>query len=109
MKSFDPDEDFPYVEAPTEVGRDIVDDITPIDAEATLGLLHTITSDLPGGGEDRTGQQEMASAVAVSISRGRNLVVEAGTGVGKSLAYLRSLCRTDASSLPRPRRICKTN
>lgn len=91
MKSFDPDEDFPYEEAPIEVGRDIVDDIPPIDAHAALGLLHAVTADLPGGGEDRAGQQQMASAVAVSLSRGRSLVVEAGTGVGKSLAYLAPL------------------
>ena len=79
------------METPAEVGRSIDDDVVPIDAEATLGLLHAVTADLPGGGEDRTGQQEMASAVAVSISRGRHLVVEAGTGVGKSLAYLAPL------------------
>ena len=95
MKSFDPDDDFPFEEPPVEIGRSIDDDVTPIDAEAALGLLHAVTADLPGGGEDRSGQQEMASAVAVSISRGRHLVVEAGTGVGKSLAYLAPLAMSD--------------
>ena len=38
--------------------------------------------------EYRPEQQEMAAAVAAAISEGRHLVVEAGTGVGKSLAYL---------------------
>lgn len=95
MKSFDPDEDFPFEETPIEVGRNIDDDITPIDAEAALGLLHAVTADLPGGGEERSGQQEMATAVALSVSRGRNLVVEAGTGVGKSLAYLAPLAMSD--------------
>jgi ATP-dependent DNA helicase DinG len=41
-----------------------------------------------GAGEDRAGQREMAEAVAAAISEGRHLVVQAGTGTGKSLAYL---------------------
>ncbi|MES2569534.1 MAG: DEAD/DEAH box helicase, partial [Verrucomicrobiota bacterium] len=38
--------------------------------------------------EFRSEQQEMAAAVAHALSEGRHLVIEAGTGVGKSLAYL---------------------
>ena len=38
--------------------------------------------------EYRAEQQEMAVAVARALSEERHLVVEAGTGVGKSLAYL---------------------
>jgi ATP-dependent DNA helicase DinG len=38
--------------------------------------------------EYRSEQQEMAVAVAQALSEERHLVVEAGTGVGKSLAYL---------------------
>ena len=38
--------------------------------------------------EYRPQQQEMAAAVAVALEEERHLVVEAGTGVGKSLAYL---------------------
>ena len=38
--------------------------------------------------EFRPEQQEMAMAVARALSEERHLVVEAGTGVGKSLAYL---------------------
>ena len=38
--------------------------------------------------EYRTEQQEMAVAVAKSLLGGGHLIVEAGTGVGKSLAYL---------------------
>lgn len=91
MKSFDPDDDFPYVDVNEDVGRDVSDELAPVDAEATLDLLHAVTADLPGGGEDREGQQQMASAVAVAITRRRHLVVEAGTGVGKSLAYLAPL------------------
>jgi ATP-dependent DNA helicase DinG len=41
-----------------------------------------------GAGEDRPGQLAMAAAVAAAIEGGRHLVVQAGTGTGKSLAYL---------------------
>jgi ATP-dependent DNA helicase DinG len=40
------------------------------------------------GFESRPQQQEMAEAVADAIDRKKKLVVEAGTGVGKSFAYL---------------------
>ena len=40
------------------------------------------------GWEDRPGQWEMASAVATAIESRRHLIVEAGTGTGKTLAYL---------------------
>ncbi len=38
--------------------------------------------------EYRPQQQQMATAVARALAYGEHLVVEAGTGVGKSLAYL---------------------
>ncbi len=38
--------------------------------------------------EFRAEQQEMAGEVAEALDEGRSLVIEAGTGVGKSLAYL---------------------
>ncbi len=40
------------------------------------------------GGEERTGQIEMAVAVADAMVEGTHLLVQAGTGTGKSLAYL---------------------
>ncbi|MGH3411817.1 MAG: ATP-dependent DNA helicase, partial [Marmoricola sp.] len=40
------------------------------------------------GGEDRSGQVEMARSVAEAMESGRHLMVQAGTGTGKSLAYL---------------------
>lgn len=40
------------------------------------------------GGSDRSGQQEMAAAVARAFETGEHLAVQAGTGTGKSLAYL---------------------
>src|SRR6202451_3870736 len=42
----------------------------------------------PRNFEYRPQQQAMAVAVARALERGEHLVVEAGTGVGKSLAYL---------------------
>lgn len=40
------------------------------------------------GGSERTGQIEMAQAVANAFDTGEHLAVQAGTGTGKSLAYL---------------------
>ena len=40
------------------------------------------------GGEERTGQITMAEAVAEAMMGGDHLLVQAGTGTGKSLAYL---------------------
>ena len=40
------------------------------------------------GGVDRPGQLQMVHAVADAIAKGEHLLVQAGTGTGKSLAYL---------------------
>ncbi|MGI9155269.1 MAG: ATP-dependent DNA helicase, partial [Marmoricola sp.] len=40
------------------------------------------------GGQERPGQIEMAEAVAASMASGEHLLVQAGTGTGKSLGYL---------------------
>lgn len=40
------------------------------------------------GGSSREGQQTMADAVAAAVDKREHLVVQAGTGTGKSLAYL---------------------
>ena len=40
------------------------------------------------GGSERPGQVEMAEAVAAAMTDGSHLLVQAGTGTGKSLAYL---------------------
>lgn len=41
-----------------------------------------------GGYENRAGQIEMARQVEIALERSRHLFVEAGTGTGKTLAYL---------------------
>ncbi|HET6954883.1 MAG TPA: ATP-dependent DNA helicase [Acidimicrobiales bacterium] len=55
---------------------------------AVAAALGAVVRELPGGGEARTGQAQMAEAVADAIGTGRHLVVRAGTGTGKTLAYL---------------------
>ena len=53
----------------------------------TLSLLHTVTAALPHV-EERQGQNEMAVAIALAVERNRHLIVQAGTGTGKTLGYL---------------------
>jgi ATP-dependent DNA helicase DinG len=55
---------------------------------AATDALARVVAQLPGGGEVRDGQAEMAEAVADAIRSGRHLAVQAGTGTGKTLAYL---------------------
>ncbi|WP_440900008.1 DEAD/DEAH box helicase, partial [Actinosynnema sp.] len=40
------------------------------------------------GGQERAGQVAMAEAVTAAMEDGHHLLVQAGTGTGKSLAYL---------------------
>jgi ATP-dependent DNA helicase DinG len=49
--------------------------------------LERATGALPAH-EDRPSQREMAQAVAAAVRENRHLIVQAGTGTGKSLAYL---------------------
>mgnify|MGYP000848327886 FL=1 len=64
--------------------------IQPLDAELLAEALQ------PGGEfdkhfpefEHRSQQVQMLQAVAQALSEGKHLMVEAGTGIGKSLAYL---------------------
>ncbi|MGH2474365.1 MAG: hypothetical protein ACRDIL_03805, partial [Candidatus Limnocylindrales bacterium] len=46
----------------------------------TSAALRLVVAALPGGGEGRPGQIEMAEAVAAAVTEGRHLVVRAGTG-----------------------------
>lgn len=50
--------------------------------------LAAVVAQLPGGGEPREGQREMAAAVGRTMRDGGHVIVQAGTGTGKSLAYL---------------------
>jgi len=66
----------------------------PLTAVEALAL---VTAALPGGGETRPGQAAMAEAVEEALADHRHLIVQAGTGTGKSLAYL-----VPAAKLGRP-------
>jgi ATP-dependent DNA helicase DinG len=66
------------VPAPTAVPKVAVPDVRALLA-AAVGAL---------GGSERAGQIRMAEAVEQAIRTGEHLAVQAGTGTGKSLAYL---------------------
>jgi ATP-dependent DNA helicase DinG len=53
-----------------------------------LETLLAAAVDAVPGGVARPGQQRMAAAVAEAAATGEHLLVQAGTGTGKSLAYL---------------------
>jgi ATP-dependent DNA helicase DinG len=65
-----------------------------------LDLLHAAVAEL--GGTQRVGQDEMALAVAAAFDEQRHVLVQAGTGTGKSLAYLvpAALRALDGSGTP---------
>jgi ATP-dependent DNA helicase DinG len=88
VKSFDPDDETPYVDVENDAGIQLDDDVVAVDADRALTLLDLITGELPGGGESREGQRQMVRSVAAAFTRRQHTVIEAGTGVGKSLAYL---------------------
>lgn len=67
-----------------------LEDCTPLDQERVAALLGPggpLARAVPGY-EPRPGQLKMLRAVVEAFNSGRHLVVEAGTGIGKSLAYL---------------------
>ena len=98
-----------------------VDRKTPLaDAETRLPSLHDFFS--PGGilarsslaFEHRPGQYAMAKAIEQAFADRRHLIIEAGTGTGKTLAYLlpalrRARKRSSASSSPPAQKICRSS
>src|SRR5215472_11978351 len=60
----------------------------PVLQRAVESAFSTVLPDAIEGYESREGQKQMASAVADCIEHGGMLVAEAGTGTGKTLAYL---------------------
>ena len=63
---------------PARIVSKAVPDVTELLAAAVSGI----------GGAERPGQVRMAEAVRQAIETGEHLAVQAGTGTGKSLAYL---------------------
>ncbi|WP_369052989.1 ATP-dependent DNA helicase [Kineococcus terrestris] len=57
-----------------------------VGAEEAVRLLSAVVDVL--GGQRREGQERMARAVADAVGTRRHLLVQAGTGTGKSMAYL---------------------
>lgn len=57
-------------------------------SDAVAAALERVVAELPGGGEARHGQREMADAVRLGIAERKHVAVQAGTGTGKTLAYL---------------------
>jgi ATP-dependent DNA helicase DinG len=84
----------PVLEKEGAAGKGVVlepcDMPMPLDPEETSALLGEtgpFASTFPGY-ERRSQQMAMAAAVARALSESKHLLVEAGTGTGKSLAYL---------------------
>lgn len=57
-------------------------------ADAAEAELKRVVACLPGGGEARSGQVDMARRIATSATSDQHLIVRAGTGTGKTLGYL---------------------
>ena len=64
--------------------------------DPVLDALERVIGELPGGGEAREGQREMADAVRLGIAERKHVAVQAGTGTGKTLAYLVPAILSDA-------------
>ncbi len=64
--------------------------------KAALELLAEVVSE-HANAEDRPQQHEMAKLVAAAVATGEPLIVQAGTGTGKSLAYLCAAVGTGTS------------
>jgi ATP-dependent DNA helicase DinG len=64
----------------------VAEDSGRVDAPTVRAVLAAAVEAL--GGQERPGQIAMAETVAEAIESGRHLLVQAGTGTGKSLGYL---------------------
>ncbi len=66
-----------------------LDEVRPVSPEEAIAVVNAAeASGALEGFERRPQQEQMAAAVANALSEGAHLLVEAGTGTGKSLAYL---------------------
>ncbi|MEU9127718.1 ATP-dependent DNA helicase [Kitasatospora sp. NPDC048540] len=74
-----PGDDAPADEAPDDLPG-------AVPASRLPELLHAAVTAV--GGVERPGQVRMAEAVSAAVDTGEHLLVQAGTGTGKSLAYL---------------------
>ena len=83
-------------------------DAAEVDVQVNQQLRDVVSADLRDGGvlsqalpgyEERPAQIEMAQRVADALERDEHLIVEAGTGTGKSLAYLLPIIRSGKVAL----------
>lgn len=77
--------ELPEVATPTEPTYQPIDPDAVANTFAPKGSLSRL---LGPAYEARAGQQQMARQVAEAFNSGESLIIEAGTGTGKSLAYL---------------------
>ena len=91
------------VDAPESADNDKRSQILAILRNGQTSLSDIVTADLRQGGvlsrslpgyEERPAQIEMATLVAHSLSEDEHAIIEAGTGTGKSLAYLIPIVRS---------------
>ncbi len=68
--------------------QSMVDERESIDGDGTERALTQNARSVIEGFEERNEQVEMARAVTSTLNTGGQLLIEAGTGIGKSLAYL---------------------
>jgi ATP-dependent DNA helicase DinG len=61
--------------------------VAGVRVEKALAALDAALAAVPGS-QERPGQRAMVSAVAQALASGEHLLVQAGTGTGKSLGYL---------------------
>ena len=90
MRTFDPDEpggEDPRAHDDELPSRDLADEVLDCARDDAVAALDSVTATLLDA-ERREGQRLMAGHIAASLAANRHLVVEAGTGIGKSLAYL---------------------
>ncbi|HEU0026587.1 MAG TPA: helicase C-terminal domain-containing protein [Ktedonobacterales bacterium] len=97
----------------TRLGTDLAVPVSPAEPEAPLleddrPLSERVEADLRAGGalsralpgyEERPAQITMARRVARALERDQHIVIEAGTGTGKSLAYLLPIVRSGKVAL----------
>ena len=77
-----------YVEPDVEDGVQLDDDVVAIDAERALALLDASRTTCPAVARAARVSARWCAASPPRCSRRQTTVIEAGTGIGKSLAYL---------------------
>lgn len=87
MEAFSPEPSYQHeetsnIEADSIQSAPLLDDVTRI-----FSADGALSEGMPTF-EYRTEQQQMAEAIATALSEAQHLMVEAGTGTGKSIAYL---------------------